>query len=142
MAPAVQRLTAGAPMLAKKPAQDSERSHQPSGNAWRFAQSTNEVHSYQHLARERQAIGCELSDSRSGEGYVTLIGQWRYSLHTDKVNEALQIAERAYALAQQQNDAAVMIGAHRALASTLYYLGDFQSVRLPLAVRAWPKRSP
>jgi serine/threonine protein kinase/tetratricopeptide (TPR) repeat protein len=61
--------------------------------------------------------------------YVALIGQWRYSLHTDKVSAALQIAERAYALAQQRKDAAVMIGAHRALASTLYYLGDFESVR-------------
>jgi len=46
--------------------------------------------------------------------YVALIGQWRYSLHTDKVSTALQIAERANALAQQQNDAALMIGAYRA----------------------------
>jgi hypothetical protein len=61
--------------------------------------------------------------------YVALIGQWRYSLHTDKVSTALQIAQRANALAQQQNDAALMIGACRALASTLYYLGDFESVR-------------
>jgi len=59
--------------------------------------------------------------------YVALIGQWRYSLHTEKVSAALQIAERANALAQQQNDAALMIGAYRALASTLHYLGDFES---------------
>jgi serine/threonine protein kinase/tetratricopeptide (TPR) repeat protein len=61
--------------------------------------------------------------------YAALIGQWRYSLHTDKMSAALQIAERAYALAQQQNDAALMIGAYRALASTLYFLGDFESAR-------------
>ena len=61
--------------------------------------------------------------------YVALIGQWRYSLHTDKVSAALQIAERANALAQQQNDAALMIGAYRALASTLHFLGDFVSAQ-------------
>jgi tetratricopeptide (TPR) repeat protein len=61
--------------------------------------------------------------------YAALIGQWRYSRHTDKMSAALQIAERAYALAQQQNDAALMIGAYRALASTLYFLGDFESAR-------------
>jgi tetratricopeptide (TPR) repeat protein len=60
---------------------------------------------------------------------VSLVGQWRYSLHTDKVSAALQIAERANALAQQQNDAALMIGAYRALASTLHYLGDFESAQ-------------
>jgi tetratricopeptide (TPR) repeat protein len=61
--------------------------------------------------------------------YVALIGQWRYSLHTDKVSATLQIAERANALAQQQNDAALMIGAYRALASTRYFFGDFESAR-------------
>jgi hypothetical protein len=59
--------------------------------------------------------------------YVALIGQWRYSLHAEKVSTALQIAERANALAQQQNDAALMIGGYRAMASTLHYLGDFES---------------
>jgi tetratricopeptide (TPR) repeat protein len=61
--------------------------------------------------------------------YVALIGQWRYSLHTDKVSAALQIAERANVLAQRQNDAALMIGAYRALASTLHFLGDFESAQ-------------
>jgi hypothetical protein len=41
----------------------------------------------------------------------------------------LQIAKRAYSLAQEQNDAARMIGAHRTLAVTLYYLGDFEAGR-------------
>jgi len=61
--------------------------------------------------------------------FVTLIGQWRYSLQTDKLTAAMQIAERVYSLAQEQNDAALMIGAYRALASTLYFLGDFESAR-------------
>ena len=41
----------------------------------------------------------------------------------------MQIAERVYSLAQEQNDAALMIGAYRALAGTLYFLGDFESAR-------------
>jgi hypothetical protein len=59
--------------------------------------------------------------------YAALIGQWRYSLHTNKMSAAMQIAERVYSLAQEQNDAALMIGAYRALASTLHFLGDFEA---------------
>jgi adenylate cyclase len=57
--------------------------------------------------------------------YVALIGQWRYSLLTDKLTAAMQIAKRVYSLAQEQNDSALMIGAYRALALPLYFLGDF-----------------
>ena len=60
---------------------------------------------------------------------LALRGQWRYSLMTDKLSAAMQIAERVYSLAQEQNDAALMIGAYSALACTLYYLGDFESAR-------------
>ena len=41
----------------------------------------------------------------------------------------MQIAKRVYSLAQDQNDSALMIGAYRALAVTLFYLGDFESAR-------------
>ena len=41
----------------------------------------------------------------------------------------MRIAKRVYSLAQQQNDSALLIGAYRALACTLYYLGDFDSAR-------------
>ena len=61
--------------------------------------------------------------------YVALIGQWRYSLVTDKLTATMQIAKRVYSLAQEQNDSALMIGAYRALAGTLYYLGDFEAAR-------------
>ena len=57
------------------------------------------------------------------------MGQWRYSLITDKLTATMQIAERVYSLAQEQNDSALMIGAYRALAATLYFLGDFESAR-------------
>src|SRR5262249_23768020 len=61
--------------------------------------------------------------------YSALVGQWRYSLMTYKVTATMQIAERIYSLAQEQNDAALTIGAHRALAVTSYFLGDFESAR-------------
>jgi len=56
---------------------------------------------------------------------MALTGQWRYALHTNKMSAAMQIAERVYSLAHRQNDAGIMITAYRALACTLYYLGDF-----------------
>jgi adenylate cyclase len=68
-----------------------------------------------------------LNDSRLL--YVALTGQWRYTLITDKMSAAMQIAERVHSLAQEQNDAALMIGAYRALSCTLLYLGDFESTR-------------
>ena len=57
--------------------------------------------------------------------YVALLGQWRYSLNTDKLSVTLQIAERASSLAQQENHSALMIGAYHISAVTLYFLGDF-----------------
>jgi hypothetical protein len=61
--------------------------------------------------------------------FVALIGQWRYSLLTDKLTATMQIAKRVYSLAQEQNDSALMIGAYRALGVTLYFLGDFGAAR-------------
>ena len=60
---------------------------------------------------------------------LALRGQWRYCLMTDKLSVAIQIAERGYSLAQEQNDPALMIGACAALAATLFFLGDFESSR-------------
>jgi len=61
--------------------------------------------------------------------YVALIGQWRYSLITDKLTATMEIAKRVYSLAREQNDPALMLGASRALAVTLYFLGDFGAAR-------------
>ncbi len=58
--------------------------------------------------------------------YVALIGQWRYSLVTEKKTVAMQIAKRVYSLAQEQDDSALMIGAHRSLAATLFWSGRFR----------------
>jgi predicted ATPase len=61
--------------------------------------------------------------------FSALMGQWRYSLWTDKLTATMKIAERIYALAQEQNDSALIIGAYRALAVTLYFLADFETAR-------------
>ena len=61
--------------------------------------------------------------------HFALMGQWRYSLVTDKLTVAMQIAKRINSLAQTQNDAALMLGASRALACTNYFLGDFDATR-------------
>jgi predicted ATPase len=61
--------------------------------------------------------------------FSALMGQWRYSLWTDKLTATMKIAERVYSLAQEQNNAALLIGAYRALAVPLYYLGDFEFAR-------------
>jgi predicted ATPase len=61
--------------------------------------------------------------------YFALLGQWRHSLMTDKLSATMQVAKRVYTLAQEQNDASVMVGACRALAGTHYFLGDCESAR-------------
>jgi len=57
------------------------------------------------------------------------MGQWVNSLVTEKISASMQIAKRVYSLAQEQHDSALMIGACRALAVTLYFLGDFEAAR-------------
>ena len=71
--------------------------------------------------------------------YSVLIGRWRYSSLTAKVTTTLQLAKRICALAREQKDAALMVGAYRALAITHYYLGDFDTVRryARRGVKAW-----
>jgi predicted ATPase len=61
--------------------------------------------------------------------YAALIGQWRYSLQTDKLTATMQIAKRIFSLAQERNDAGLMIGACQALACTLCFLGDFEAAQ-------------
>jgi predicted ATPase len=59
--------------------------------------------------------------------YSALIGEWRYSHITDKLTATMQIAQRVYSLAQEQNDSALLLGAYNALAGTFYFMGDFES---------------
>jgi predicted ATPase len=57
------------------------------------------------------------------------MGQWLYSLWTGKLTATMQIAKRVHSIANIQNDPALMTGAYRALAVTLYFLGHFESAR-------------
>jgi serine/threonine protein kinase len=61
--------------------------------------------------------------------YSALMGRWRYSLMTDRLAAALQIADQIYSLAQEQNNPALMIGGCQALESTFYFLGEFETAR-------------
>jgi predicted ATPase len=61
--------------------------------------------------------------------FMTFSGQFRHTLVTGKLSAAMEIAERMYSLAQEQNDAALKIGACATLAVNLFYLGDFESAR-------------
>jgi hypothetical protein len=40
--------------------------------------------------------------------YVTLMGQWRYSLNTEKLTATMRIAERVCSLAEEQNNPALI----------------------------------
>jgi serine/threonine protein kinase len=60
---------------------------------------------------------------------IVLRGQFRYALNAEKLSRALHIVERFYSLAQEQNDAVLMLGAYSALSVTLNALGDFESAR-------------
>jgi serine/threonine protein kinase/predicted ATPase len=71
--------------------------------------------------------------------YLPLIGQWRYSLFTDKLTTTMQIAKRVHAVAKEHHNSALLIGAYRALAVTLYFSGEFEATRqyATLAVQIW-----
>jgi hypothetical protein len=61
--------------------------------------------------------------------FMQLGGRYRYTLMTDKLTAAMEIAERLYSLAQEQNDATLRLGAYSALSGALFFLGDFESGR-------------
>jgi serine/threonine protein kinase/tetratricopeptide (TPR) repeat protein len=61
--------------------------------------------------------------------FMQLMGQARYTLMAGKLSAALQIDRRIYALAQEQNDARLMLAAYQAFAAIFYHLGEFDSSR-------------
>ncbi|MGB9276440.1 MAG: hypothetical protein WCC08_14485 [Terrimicrobiaceae bacterium] len=71
--------------------------------------------------------------------YVALIGQLRYSIVTDKAAAAIPLAKRLYALAQEQNDPTLMIGACTAAGGTHWHLGDFETAQqyTTRAIQIW-----
>jgi tetratricopeptide (TPR) repeat protein len=81
-----------------------------------------------HLCYERAESLCH-SLNRPLLLYVALMGRYRYSVATDRLAATMQIAERIHSLAQEQNNAALRIGACRVLASTHYWMGNFESAQ-------------
>jgi predicted ATPase len=79
-----------------------------------------------HFCYERAESLCH-SLNRPELLYSALIGEWRYSFNADKLTSTIQIAKRVYSLARKQNAPALLIGAYSALASTHYFLGDFEA---------------
>jgi hypothetical protein len=61
--------------------------------------------------------------------YKALMGQWRYWLFIGKPRATIPICEQVYSLAQEQDDAALTIGAYNILTCTHYYLGNFGTAR-------------
>jgi predicted ATPase len=61
--------------------------------------------------------------------YVTLVSHFRFSLHTQKLTATMRIAERVCALAEEQNNPALKVGAYHISAAALYHFGDFQAAR-------------
>jgi hypothetical protein len=80
-----------------------------------------------HICYERVEFLCHALNRLPP--YSALIGQWRYSLVTDKLSATMQIATRIYSLAQKQNDSMLLMGAYRALANTVYFSGEFELAR-------------
>jgi len=75
--------------------------------------------------------------------YVALLGQWHYSLLTDRLSATMQVAKQLYLLANGQNDSAQMIAAYRALAATYHFSGDFESAQkyAIYGIEIWRSRS-
>jgi serine/threonine protein kinase len=61
--------------------------------------------------------------------FMQLLGQVRNTLHGGKLSVAMQIAQRVHALAQEQNDARLMLAAYQVFAAVFYFLGEFDSSR-------------
>ena len=71
--------------------------------------------------------------------YLALTGQWRYRFMTDKLSKTMELAKQIYSLTHEDSRSALMIGACRTLAFTLYFLGDFQTAlqHAMRGVRIW-----
>jgi predicted ATPase len=61
--------------------------------------------------------------------FPTLFGLWRFYLQRAQMQTVLELAERLLNLAQQQQDASLLMEAHRALASTLFFIPDFAAAK-------------
>jgi predicted ATPase len=81
-----------------------------------------------HICYERLESLCNALD-RPMSLHSALMGQWRYSLVTDKVSATMQVAQRIRSLVQEHNDPALKLGGYIALTVPLYFSGDFEGAR-------------
>ena len=91
-----------------------------------------------YICYERLELLCSPAN-RPVALYMALIGQWRCSLFIGNLSTTMRIAKRVYSLAQEQNDAELIMGAHNVLTCTYLFLGDFESARQHATcnVRIW-----
>ena len=91
-----------------------------------------------YICYERLELLCSPAN-RPVALYMALIGQWRCSLFIGNLSTTMRIAKRVYSLAQEQNDAELIMAAHNALTCTYLFLGDFESARQHATcnVRIW-----
>jgi predicted ATPase/class 3 adenylate cyclase len=66
------------------------------------------------------------------ELFSVLRGLWIFYVQQGQLQTACELGEQLLRQAQEQHDAGCMIEAHRALGSTLYFLGDFAYARVHL----------
>ena len=93
--------------------------------AARYLTATKDWSSEARTCCERIESLCQ-SLSRPRSLYVALAGKWLYALAAEPLPAAMKIARRIYSLAEEQGDAALMMGANRALGDTLFFMGDFK----------------
>jgi len=75
--------------------------------------------------------------------YSVLISQWRYSLVANNLTTTLELAKKLYALAKGQDDSALLLGAYRALTTTVFFRGNFRVAReyAKNAIDLWDPKS-
>jgi predicted ATPase len=66
------------------------------------------------------------------ELFPVLYGLWRFYLSRGALHTIRELAEQLLALAQRQGDPALLLAAHSALGTTLFFLGAFALARLHL----------
>jgi len=96
--------------------------------AARYLTATRESAPEAQICYERAEALCH-SLNRPRSLYLALLGQWRYSLTTDRLSVTMQSAKRVLTLAQEQNNSTLIIGACAAVGWTHYYLADFTTAR-------------
>ena len=80
------------------------------------------------LCYERAEPLCEALN-RPALLYLALLGRRVHSLVTDRLTATMQIAQRLYTLALEQNDAVLLTEAYGALADTLFWMGEFEAAQ-------------